>query len=90
MGLEHLLTVRYRLCLRLNLAEHTSEDSEFRVFCKQAFVLQGHFDGVDCVFTHPADDASVDSDADDESDSDSVDNCDDDAVDAEHDDDESD
>ena len=53
-------------------------------------MLQGHFDGVDCVFTHPADDASVDSDADDESDSDSVDNCDDDAIDAEHDDDESD
>jgi hypothetical protein len=85
MGLEHLLTVRYRLCLRLNLAEHTSEDSEFRVFCKQAFVFQGHFDEVDCVFTHPqslADDASVDSDND--CDSDGVDNCDDDAVDSEH------
>jgi hypothetical protein len=53
--------------LRLNLAKHTSEDSEFRMFCKQAFVFQGHFDVVDCVFTHPqslVDDASVDSDAD--------------------------
>jgi hypothetical protein len=78
--------------LRLNLAKHTSEDSEFRVFCKQAFVFQGQFDDVDCVFTQPqsladdalADDASVDSDADCESDSDDFDNCDGDASDAEH------
>jgi hypothetical protein len=85
------------MCLRLNLAKHTSEDSEFRVFCKQAFVFQGHFDAVDCVFTNPqslagdqfiADDASVDSD--DESDGDGVDDCDDDASDAEHNDDEND
>ncbi len=48
-------------------------------------MFQGHFDEVDCVFTHPqslADDASVDSDND--CDSDGVDNCDDDAVDSEH------
>jgi hypothetical protein len=75
--------------LRLNLAKHTSEDSEFRVFCKQAFVLQGDFDEVDCVFNDPkslADDASVDSDCD--SDSDGAENCDDDPVDSECDDDE--
>jgi hypothetical protein len=63
----------------MNLAKYTSEDAEFRVFCKQAFVFQGHFDAVDCVYNDPhslADDASVDSDVC-ESDSDSVDDCDD-------------
>ena len=59
-------------------------------------MFQGHFDVVDCVFTHPqslADDilsdASVDSDVDCSSDSDSDDTCDEDASDAESDDDES-
>jgi hypothetical protein len=75
--------------LRLNLAKHTSEDSEFRLFCKQAFVFRGCFDAVDCLYavnasdecvcTHPQsddDDASVYSDTDGESDSDDDDESD--------------